>query len=57
MSELVMLPEMLTAGMEAYAESKDRKLTDADIVISVYLAMRDIEEIYQMRKEAGGLVH
>jgi ABC-type arginine transport system permease subunit len=53
--EVVMLPEMLEAGMEALAESKKRKLTDEDVCVAVFLAMRAIEEIYALRLERGAI--
>ena len=56
MVEVVMLPEMLEAGLEALAESKKRKLKNEDICVAVFLAMRAIEEIYSMKREAG-MVH
>ena len=45
MSEVVMLPEMLAAGMEALAESRDRGCDDDQICVAVFLAMRAIEEM------------
>lgn len=46
-----MLPEMLEAGLEALEEAKKRNLTPHDTVITVYLAMRALEEIAEMRRK------
>lgn len=51
MSETVILPEMLEAGIEALRECRKRKLPDLDAAVAVYLAMRALEEIYVMREE------
>lgn len=45
MSETVILPEMLQAGMEALAECRRRGLDDEDVAVAVYLAM---SAVYQM---------
>jgi hypothetical protein len=50
-TEIVILDEMLQAGMEAYAECKKRKLSNADICVAVYLAMRCLEEMALDRDE------
>jgi len=55
LTEVVMLPEMLEAGLEALAESKKRRLADEDVCVAVFLAMRAIEEIYAMRLERGAV--
>jgi hypothetical protein len=55
MTEVVFIPEMLEAGMEALAESKKRKLSDEDVCVAVFLAMRAIEEIYALRLERGSV--
>lgn len=39
-SEVVILPEMELAGVEALIESRARNLGDAESAIAVYLAMR-----------------
>jgi len=49
MNEVVMLPEMLEAGMLILAECQKENKTTYDTVIAVYLAMRAIEEITVMR--------
>jgi hypothetical protein len=51
-NEVVILPEMLEAGVEAADECKKRKLATHDMVIAVYLAMRGIEEIAVMRADS-----
>lgn len=57
MSEVVILPEMLTAGMEALAEEEKRNALPHDKVIAVFLAMRGIEEIYALRRKHFENVH
>lgn len=51
MAEVVLLPEMLEAGLEALMEGRKREMSDEDVCIAVFLAMRAIEEIYAMRLE------
>jgi hypothetical protein len=51
--EVVLLPEMLQAGLEALEESRERGTSQEDAVIAVYLAMRGIEEIAVMREASG----
>ena len=51
MNEVVILPEMLEAGVEAVLECRKLKQPDHDLVIAVYLAMRGIEEIAVMRAD------
>jgi hypothetical protein len=48
-SEVLVLPEMLSAGVEALGECRKRKLTEADTAVAVYLAMSAIYEMYAMR--------
>ena len=48
-SEVVLYPEMLEAGVEALVESRRRKLDDGNTAIAVWLAMKAIEEIAAMR--------
>ena len=55
MAEVVLLPEMLEAGLEAMADGKKRKDDDKDICIAVFLAMRAIEEMYVMRLASGAI--
>lgn len=55
MSETVILPEMLTAEMEALAECEARNFSNQDTVIAVYLAMEAIREIAAMRKRYESL--
>jgi len=45
--EVVILPEMLAAGIEALQESVG--LSEEDKCVAVFLAMRGIEQIYAMR--------
>ena len=45
MTEVVILEEMLEAGVEAYDECRKRKLGPADVCVAVFLAMRAVEEI------------
>ena len=52
MSEVVIFPEMLAAGIEALMECRDRQMRDDQIAISVYLAMQGILEIKQMRGDS-----
>ena len=47
--EVVVLPEMLEAGMLILAEREKEKKAPYETVIAVYLAMRAIEEILVMR--------
>lgn len=56
MREVVLLPEMLQAGLETLEECRERHVTDHDLIVAIYLAMRGIEEIAVMR-EASGAVH
>lgn len=49
MSEVVVLPEMLAAGMEALRESEAREFEAADTVIAVYLAMEAIKAMALLR--------
>lgn len=51
MSEAVILPEMLQAGIEALSECEARAFTNVDTVIAVYLAMVTVLEISEMRKQ------
>lgn len=46
--EVVVLPEMLDAGVEALEESDGQ--SHQNVVLAVYLAMRGIEEIAAMRE-------
>lgn len=50
MTEVVILDEMLIAGMEALRECRKRHLKDADICVAVYLAMEAIREIADARR-------
>lgn len=52
--EVCILPEMLVAGVEAWEEGVGQSLESR--VVSVYLAMRAIEEICEMRR-ASETVH
>lgn len=52
----MLLPEMLQAGKEALEESRERHLSDDDIVVAIFLAMRGIEEIAVMHLH-NGVVH
>ena len=52
MSEFVIFPEMLEAGIEALNESMERELRDDQIVITVYLAMQGILEMKTLRGES-----
>lgn len=49
--EVCILPEMLEAGAQALEESQGQTIESQ--VIAVYLAMRGIEEIAQMREVSG----
>ena len=40
--EIVIIPEMETAGKEALAESRAKGLSDLDTVVNVYAAMRAV---------------
>ena len=55
MSEVVMFPEMLEAGMEALEEARNRELDDFNTCVAIFLAMRAIEQIALMRER--GSVH
>lgn len=50
MSETVIFPEMIAAGIEAISESRDRGFEDAETAVAVYLAMRAVEEMFLMRE-------
>lgn len=54
--EVVMLPEMLEAGMETLEECRLKGASSEDVCIAVFLAMRAIEEIAEMRR-ANESVH
>lgn len=54
-TEVVMLPEMLEAGLETLKEQRHRKVTDAELCVAIFLSMRAIEEIYAMRLEKGAV--
>lgn len=56
MSEVVILPEMVEAGMEAMKEAEQSGAGDNHKVILVYLSMRAIEEML-FQKDANGTVH
>ena len=49
MRPAILLPEMVQAGAEAYAECYARLYPPTDIAVAVYLAMEAIREIYEMR--------
>lgn len=49
MSDVVILPEMLEAGMLILKECQKEGKSDYDTAIAVYLAMRAIEEIVKVR--------
>lgn len=55
MSETVLLPEMLEAGVEALVESRIRNLSDLNTCVAVFLAMRAIEQIAVMQD--NGSIH
>jgi hypothetical protein len=54
-SEAVIWPEMLEAGVEALTESRIRGLTDLNTCVAVFLAMRAIEQIAVMQD--NGSIH
>ena len=54
--EIVILPEMLSAGEEALAEAEDQDYESKDVVIAIYLAMRVIEEML-LQRDNSGTVH
>lgn len=49
--EVIVLPEMIAAGMKAMDEAHHRDLSAEDVVIGVYLAMRAIEAMVVMQEE------
>ena len=51
MSEVVILDEMLQAGIEAYLECRKRKMQSAETCVAIYLAMRCLEEMAAMDDE------
>lgn len=53
MSEVVILDEMLEAGLEALTESQHRDLDPQNTVIAVYLSMRALEEMIVLKGEGG----
>ncbi len=48
--EVVILPETLQAGLEAYSECIRRDMDVENLVIAIYLAMRAVELIRCMRE-------
>jgi hypothetical protein len=48
--EVVLLPEMLQAGVEAFEESKLKGSSAEDLCTAIFLSMRAIEEIAFMRE-------
>ena len=52
--EVMILPEMLEAGVQALEESQGH--SPQDLCVAVFLAMRAIEQIAVMR-QAGDLLH
>lgn len=55
MSEVVILPEMIEAGVEAMKESEASGAGERNTVILVYLAMRAIEEM--LVQKTDGTLH
>jgi hypothetical protein len=51
-SEILILPEMVEAGIEQVAECRKMKLDDEDTAIKVYLAMQGVFAILVMRGES-----
>jgi hypothetical protein len=51
--EVVMLPEMLQAGVEALEESRDKGASAEDICVAIFLSMRAIEEIAVMHEASS----
>lgn len=51
MTEAVILPEMLQAGLEAMHESQRRGLDEIDTAISIYLAMSAVFEMSVARDQ------
>lgn len=43
--EVLLLPEMLAAGVEALDEANRRELDPANVCVAVYLAMRVVEQL------------
>lgn len=54
-SEVVILPEMIEAGVEAMKESEASGAGERNTVILVYLAMRAIEEM--LVQKTDGTLH
>ncbi len=52
MTEILMLPEMLEAGIEALLESRQRQLDEKNTCIAIYLAMEGIKAIAFMREDS-----
>ena len=50
MSEVVILDEMVVAGIQALTECRRRRLGSAEIAVAVFLAMRAVEELAYMRQ-------
>lgn len=48
--EVILLPEMLEAGVEALEESERRQLDAENICVAIFLAMRAIEMMAQERE-------
>jgi hypothetical protein len=55
-SETVIFPEMLEAGLLTLKECREHDKTEYETVLAVFLAMRAIEEIAAMKRN-GAAVH
>lgn len=55
MSEVLILPEMLEAGIEAMKECRDAQRGDEATVIEIFLAMESTRELAIMRRD--GAIH
>jgi hypothetical protein len=54
-NEILILPEMLEAGVEALTEARSQGLADHETAAALYLAMEAVREIFVMRN--NGMVH
>ena len=55
-TEVLLLPEMQAAGLEAMIEAEKKGLEKCDAVIAVYLAMRAVEMMALINGE-GEAIH
>ena len=52
MSEVLIFPEMIDAGIEQLHECKDKGLSDDQTVVCVFLAMQGFLEMHKLRGDS-----